>query len=305
MVKVGTPKHEPVPIGDVATPPFVRLPDPVCLFAQRAQRFRKLAEEHDLKPYLLFLAGLCDAQHRLQDGLPPPDLPEAAALARAREYGMPPLDHDRFFADPVFKSTLERFLSLARDIFMPEAAASALALVNAAELPNRYEMARAVLANTVPDGQVAEHVYVAAALQVHFARLAVGLDAASLVPVGDGACPVCGGPPAASMVVGWLGAHGARYCGCGLCGTLWNYVRIKCALCSSTKGISYKEIDGASASIKAETCSICNGYLKILHQHQNPSLDIIADDVASLALDLLMRESGFRRGGVNPYLIGY
>jgi FdhE protein len=85
MVKVGTPKHEPVPIGDVATPAFVRLPDPASLFSARAQRFRKLAEDHDLKPYLLFLAGLCDAQHNLQDGLPPPDLPEASALARARE----------------------------------------------------------------------------------------------------------------------------------------------------------------------------------------------------------------------------
>ena len=132
-----------------------------------------------------------------------------------------------------------------------------------------------------------------------------GLDAASLVPVGDGACPVCGGPPAASMIVGWLGAHGARYCGCGLCGTLWNYVRVKCTLCASTKGIAYQEIDGGAGNVKAETCTSCHGYLKVLQQTKDPDVDIIADDVASLGLDLLVREAGFRRGGVNPFLVGY
>jgi FdhE protein len=82
-------------------------------------------------------------------------------------------------------------------------------------------------------------------------------------------------------------------------------VRVKCALCSSTKGISYKEIEGGPGIIKAEACGACHGYLKILHQHKDPSLDIVADDVASLALDLLMQGSEFRRGGFNPYLIGY
>src|SRR4051812_16668218 len=116
MVKVGVSKHEPVPIGDVATPPFVRLPDPASLFAARAKRFRSLAENHDLKPYLLFLAGLCDAQHALQDGFAQPDLPVAEALARAREFAMPPLSHSNFLADPDFESILERFLSLAQHV---------------------------------------------------------------------------------------------------------------------------------------------------------------------------------------------
>jgi indolepyruvate ferredoxin oxidoreductase len=40
-------------------------------------------------------------------------------------------------------------------------------------------------------------------------------------------------------------------------------------------------------------------------QHENPELDPVADDVATLGLDLLLRESGFRRGAVNPFLLGY
>jgi FdhE protein len=45
--------------------------------------------------------------------------------------------------------------------------------------------------------------------------------------------------------------------------------------------------------------------VKILHSHKDPSLDCVADDVASLGLDLLMREAGYKRGGVNPFLVGY
>jgi FdhE protein len=283
----------------------VRLPDPASLFATRAQRFRKLAEGHDLEPYLLFLAGLCEAQDRLQADLPAADLPEPEVIERAHEFAMPPIDRSRIPVDPVFALTLDRLLSFARDVVMPEAAAAALANVCAADLPQRHEMTEAVLTHAIPFEAIAEHGFVAAALQVHFARLAARLDAASLVPVGDGVCPVCGGPPAASMIVGWLGAHGARYCGCGLCATLWNYVRVKCAICASTKGIAYQEIDGGRGTVKAETCASCRCYVKVLHQHKDPAADIIADDVASLGVDLLMRETGFRRGGVNPFLLGY
>src|SRR5437867_7876445 len=120
MVKVGAPRQEPIPIGDVATPVFVKLPDPDSLFAIRAQRFRKLAEGHDLKPYLLFLAGLCQTLHGLAADLPRPDMPETDALARAREFGMPPLDRNRFFADPVFETTIDRLVSLAPAIDMPD-----------------------------------------------------------------------------------------------------------------------------------------------------------------------------------------
>jgi FdhE protein len=82
-------------------------------------------------------------------------------------------------------------------------------------------------------------------------------------------------------------------------------VRIKCTLCSSTEGISYREVEGGDGTIWAETCDSCHGYVKILHQHKNPDLDPVADDVASLGLDLLLREGDYRRGSVNLFLLGY
>jgi FdhE protein len=305
MSSVGTPRHDPVPIGEIADPPLVRLSDPATLFAARAARFRALAEGQALAPYLLFLAALSDIQHRLQDGLAEPDMPAEDARKRAREFGMPPLDRAGFTADAAFDATLKRLLSLAGAIDMPEHARAALARTSSADVGARDAMVRAVLADAIPVEALADHLFVSAALQVHFARQAARLDGKRLVPVGDGACPVCGGPPVASVVVGWTGAHNTRFCVCSLCATQWNYVRIKCTLCGSTEAISYKQIEKNSGEVRAEVCDKCHGYVKILQQVRNPALDPVADDVASLALDLLVREQGYRRGAVNPFLLGY
>jgi len=295
---------DPTAIGEVSAPPFARLPDPTLLFARRAQRLNVLADGSELGPYLRFLAALAETQHGIQDGLPDLDPPDLATRERARTFGMPPLDRNAFAVEAV-SETLDRLTLALSAIDKPEAAEAALARLQQAGPSKRDAMVRNVLADAIPMDGLADHVYVAAALQLQFVRLAAGLDATALVPVGDGACPVCGGPPVSSMVVGWHGAHGARFCACSLCGTLWSYVRIKCTLCGSTKGIGYQEIEGGPGTVKAETCDSCGCYVKIMHQHKDPALDPVADDVATLGLDLLMREGGYRRGSFNPFLIGY
>jgi len=162
----------------------------------------------------------------------------------------------------------------------------------------------AVLTDSIPVDDIAGHVFIGAALQVHFARAAASLDAARLNFIGDGICPVCGAPPATSGIVGWGGADRTRFCTCSLCGTRWNAVRVKCLTCSSTKGIHYQSIKGLADTIKAECCDECRTFVKILAEDEDPSLEPIADDVASLGLDLLVLESGYRRAGVNLFLIG-
>jgi FdhE protein len=57
--------------------------------------------------------------------------------------------------------------------------------------------------------------------------------------------------------------------------------------------------------VRAETCESCRGYVKILQHLENPALEPMADDAAGLALDMLVREMGYRRGAVNPFLMGY
>ena len=107
----------------------------------------------------------------------------------------------------------------------------------------------------------------------------------------------------ASLVVAWTQADKARYCACSLCGTLWNHVRIRCTACGSGEDISYFGLDEVSKDVQVEACPSCNSYIKHLHQHRDPALDPIADDVASYGLDLKIAEEGFRRAGLNPLLI--
>jgi len=308
MVESGTSMRTPIPIGEAANPPFAKLPEPATLFRLRAQRFAILSEDHPLRPYLRFMAGLCEAQHRVQDGLPEPEMPPADVVSRASSFGMPPLDRNAFTADKTFGVTLDRFFALAPQIEMPDTAREALARVTACDAAGRETLLRGVLAAAAPVEALGEHMFMAAAVQVHFARLAARLDAKALKPVGEGACPVCGGPPVSSAVVGWRGAHGTRFCACALCSTLWHVVRIKCTLCGSTKGVAYQEIENGPGAglVRAETCDTCGLYVKLLQNIADPMLDPVADDVATLALDLLLREAGtYRRGAVNPFLLGY
>lgn len=305
MSRVDTTQPDPSAIGRVPIPPFARLPDPRTLFAERADRFRALAEGHELAPYLKFLAEMCDAQAAIQQGLPEPDAIDPEALARAVEHKMPRIDRNQFSPDAAFEATFERLLAAAEGMTMPAPAREALGRVKGADSDARNLMLQNVLAESIPVEALAEHVFVAAAAQVHFTRLAARLDAKTMESVGDGVCPSCGGAPSATMIVHWPPAPGARYCACSLCGMLWNYVRSKCTLCGSTKKITFQEIEGNDGIIKAEICDDCRGYMKVLNLQKERTLDPVADDVASLGLDILVRELGFRRGGINPFLIGY
>ncbi len=296
---------DPTAIGDVSSPPFVRLPDPASLFAARSARLRQLANASDLAPYLNFLAGLAATQHDVQANLAPAEGPDAATLTRAREFEMPPLHRNGVEDGEAIGSIFDRLFAAADAIGKPASAADALARVTGADPGARLAMAETVLSGSLPADAIAEHIFVWAALQVHFARLASVLDPGALTPVADGICPVCGGRPVSSMVVGWPGSHGARFCCCSLCSTLWHYVRVKCLLCGSTKGISYREIENHGGTVKAETCDECHGWTKIFYQNKEPATEPIADDVASLSLDLLMREGPHRRGGFSPLLAGF
>lgn len=295
---------DPSVIGGVSKPPFTRLPDPASMFARRAARLRALAVG-DLAPYLEFLAAVADAQGALAPALNEPALPSVEILARARAFAMPPLDRDGFAPDPAVRTACRRLFEALAAMQKPKAAETALRRLEATDEPTLDRMIAAVLADAVPPDEMAEHVYVAAGLQVHFAALASQINAETLAPVAFGVCPSCGGRPAASMVVGWYGAEGARYAACALCGTLWNEVRIKCLACGSTKGVGLQEVEGQGGTVKAETCDECHSYVKMLYQDKDAAIEPLADDVASLGLDQLMSEGEYHRAGVNPFLAGY
>ena len=295
---------DPTAIGGVVTPPFARLPDPAGLFVKRSLRLRAYAEHSDLKPFLLFLAGLADVQAAIQPTLAAVSAPDPEALARSRHHAMPPLDRAALLPDAALDATFDALFDAAAALDQPDEARAALGRI-AGDRALRDACARTVLAGERPEAGLAEHAYAAAAVQVHMARLAATLDVVALVPVGTGACPACGGPPVSSTVVGWQGADGARYCTCALCATMWNVVRVKCTLCDSTKGITYMGVEGGTDTVKAETCDACHRYVKILQGQKDMLVDAVADDVGSLGLDMLMAGTDYRRGAYDPFLMGY
>jgi len=295
----------PMDIGEIANPPFAILPDPARIFQKRAERFAKLAPGHQLQPYLEFLAALPRAQHDVQATLAVPGLPPPERLLTAREHTMPPISFTQVELGAVADATFKGIADRLADTGLTDAAKAAIDKVRSASVADRAAMMRAVLMDDVPETAIAEHVLAAAAVQVHFSRLAARLDVATLSPVADGACPACGSPPVASAVVGREGMHGSRFCTCSICATEWHVVRVKCLACGSEKGISYQSIEGGSQVVLGETCESCHSYVKILHQHKDGGLDPVADDVASLALDLVLGKDGWVRASANPFLLGY
>ncbi len=287
----------------MAEAPFVRLPDPATLFAARRQRLLELANDHQLAEYLRFLAAVVHAQAGAVAAIPAPaPVPPADAALRA-EHAMPPISVDQVRGNADLAATLNWLLDHVDLSGAPEAARDAAEAVRGMAEAERFALAADILEGTYPLDRVAASLFVAAALQVHLTRLATQVDARSVKPPVEGVCPVCGGAPVSSMVVGWTQASKARYCACSLCGTLWNHVRIKCTACGSTDGIAYYTIEDGPKTIGVETCTICRSYIKHMQQHEDTRMDPVADDVASYALDLLAREQEFRRASLNPLFL--
>ena len=307
MSDVGGPKTGLMNIGEEAKPPFAVLPDPSTLFLGRAKRLEALAADHPLEPYLRFLSTVTRAQHDIVPDLPAAALPAYDRIRQAFDYGMPPVAKAVFTPDETTDVTIVRLLERLKDAPLPDATSKAITTQLNAARADRATIVTALLSDAPPidAADIAERTLIAAGLQVHFSRLAAQFEADKLKRISDGACPVCGSLPMTSSVVGWPKAHNTRFCTCGLCATMWNVVRVKCVLCSSTGGIAYRLIDGLPETVKAETCDTCESYVKILYQVNDAALEPMADDVASLGLDVLMSEDGWKRGGHNPFLVGY
>ena len=52
----------------------------------------------------------------------------------------------------------------------------------------------------------------------------------------------------------------------------------------------------------AEICDQCHTYRKVVNQEKDPYAEPLADDLASLTLDLLMGDTEFSRASGNPLL---
>ncbi|HUO55471.1 MAG TPA: formate dehydrogenase accessory protein FdhE [Rhodoblastus sp.] len=296
------PPRDFTTVGAFSEPPFAVLPEPRVSFARRAARLGMLAKDHPLGPYLAFLSRLAAVQAQGAAQLPKPALDDAH-WRRAVAHGMPAFASDLLAEGEDFARTFDWLLNHAEVDDAPEAARAALDRLRVLPWPERLALARSVFDAAYPAERIAECLYVAAALQLHLSRLAAQLDAESLRPLGDGICPVCGQLPVASMVVSRGAAERARYCCCGLCGSEWHAVRVKCTICGSTEKVSLRLIKEQSEDVAVEICGSCHSYVKHFRQDRAPELEPFVDDIASFGLDLLVADEGYVRPAANPFLI--
>lgn len=289
------------PAGEI---PFLRLPER-NLFQARAERLSSLAEGHALADYLRFLAALARAQHESLLLFRHASLPDVQQLERCRKYGLPPLGTRAWARDPVWCEALRHILASLESGALPAAAQATITRLKSADDASLARSADALLAGHYENLDRATIPFIGAALQTYWLHLVTTLGPEAFGRLDTPhLCPACGSVPAASVVRIGAADHGLRYLTCSLCGTQWHAVRIKCVFCDTTKGIAYYGVEGGSAAIKAESCEACQGYLKILYMEKDPNVDALADDVASVALDILMAESGITRNGVNFFLLG-
>jgi len=315
-----TPEEIAVQAGQQVS--FLRLPECPTVFAERETRLRQLAAGHPMRDYLLFVAELARAQHEVLLTHPAVALPDAQAIATASRAGQPPLPATLWTRDAAWRDGLHGLLDRLLPRLAGNPAIGAVQALRAADDEWIERQADRLLGSIMVGLDLAAAPLIAAGLQVYWTQLVLATQQAHgarrLAPFGrtddPTRCPCCGSRPTASVSRIGADAAGYRYLHCSLCSTQWHMVRIKCTHCESTKGIGYQSLvplpghdlpaSGAvKDAVQAETCDECGHYLKIVHMGRDPHVDPVADDLASLTLDLLVSESGHQRHGVNLLLL--
>ena len=289
-------------LGEIAESAPVRLPDLATIFSRRAERLKALAPGHELEAFLRVIAALVAAQQEALSGLPPGALPGASEIAKAKLVHRAPLDPATWRRDESWRVALARILEKIDAGVLPEAAQEARKALATADATDLEALADRFLEGDVPQADAAKAVFVAAALQVAWTRMAALLEPSDLDPADGGQCPTCGSPPVAGMISPGGTKFGHRHLHCSLCATAWRYVRVRCVHCGSTDKISFRQLAGTSY-LRAECCENCRSYSKVFYLESARALEPLADDLGSLGLDVLVGEEGFSRVP-NPFVLG-
>lgn len=312
------------------------------VFAERALRLRQLAAGHAMRDYLLFIAQLAEAQDRALNTFPAVPLPSAAQLEAAAQSGRPALATASWPRDAAWQRSLHALLDdLAARLPEGSPTRAAAQAVRALPADALERQADRLLGGVMLGLDFAAAPFIAAGLQVYWTHLVSATQAAHAARTAQATqagaagdenspgsawghtsdpthCPCCASLPTASVTRIGSGSEGHRYLHCALCNAQWHMVRVKCSHCQGTKGIQYTSLQKlaeqagqtsaatsppAQPAVQAETCDSCGHYLKLMRMNKDPQIDPIADDLATVTLDLLVAETGMQRHGVNLMLL--
>ncbi len=282
--------------------PLLHLPSK-NIFKKRGERFSSLARKHPDSGYLGFLALLSEAQHKALGHL-------TSSTGKSAEEGKPGKGEEKSpltclaSGDYLWINALHIILEEMKKADIPAPARNTIAMLMRMN-ENELEVKREAILDWEPDRlSPAELPFIAASVQVYQVNSALLFENRPFGrEVNEGTCPVCASPPVCSVIRAGSVENRLRYLCCSLCGSEWHMVRIKCASCGSTGKTGLYSHEGSDGAIKAESCHNCNSYLKILYLEKDPDMDPVADDLATLSLDIMMDEEGLLHGGANLFLL--
>ena len=108
-------------------------------------------------------------------------------------------------------------------------------------------------------------------------------------------CPFCSGPPVVSVLRD--AAHGSRRSNvCGVCFAESAAPRLGCLSCGETDVDKLPVFRTETTDpARIDACDSCHGYVKTIDLTRDALACLIADDLASVSLDLWAREQGYHR----------
>lgn len=274
------------------------------LFKRRADRFRQLSVDHPLQDYLLLMAMIADCQQELLDDPLSLNALDDQQCAQSQAHEMPPLAFETRVREGLWLPMLDAFLERFTAPDDLGVVTEAIEQLRQAKRSQRIDWAHALL-NGYYDRLNAAHVpFLGAALQCAWSHWLLSLPEGAL-DVGDSTlCPACGSMPVAGQIRAEGKQDGLRYLVCSLCSCAWHFVRIKCSNCRGTRNLSYLSLEQEGqaperAALRAETCPECQHYLKQFYMAFDKEVEVMADDLASLGLDIRLADEGYLRSAPN------
>lgn len=114
-----------------------------------------------------------------------------------------------------------------------------------------------------------------------------------------GYCPICGSFPNMSELKG----EGQRFFICSFCGFEWPSERLKCPFCENRehKSLHYFFEEGKEI-YRVDVCDKCKQYIKTVDSRKlNFEPDLELEDIATIHLDIMASEKGFKRPTPTPW----
>ena len=297
-IKLMDPKEiEGMPDSEV---PLLVLPQLQQTLNERATRFEQLANG-PLAEWLAFCAKLARAQALSIEQLKLTPLDESV-VKESFKHGMPPASISTWKAGDDWQQAFDLFVAELEKQNLPKQVQDIVQAFKSADQALVQRQAVDYLNARESEVKPEWAPFLGAILQMIWMRRVEGLKPYVAHYNGQSSlCPVCGSHPVASVVrVGDRDAH--RYLACSLCLSEWYGPRARCTNCETPKEVSILG-ETQESLVQGECCDDCHGYLKIMYQSRDPMMDVIADDLASIQVDLALANEDYLRTGRNLFLM--